>query len=79
MRLDFGIALLAATLSNAVSLPRPKHVSGPGFVQVPLTIVNKSAVTYQKRQAGTPLYNPDDGLDYIVHRKKSENTIWKAS
>jgi hypothetical protein len=75
MRLDFGIALLAATLSNAVSF----LVSGLGFVQVPLTIVNKSAVTYHKRQAGTPLYNPDDGLDCIVHRRKSENTIWKAS
>jgi hypothetical protein len=69
MRLDLGVALLASTLSKAASLPRPKNVSGPGFIQVPLTAVNKPVVLNQKRQAGTPLYNPDGGLDYIVHRK----------
>jgi hypothetical protein len=69
MRLVFGVALFAATLSNAVSLPRPKPLSGPGFIQLPVTAVNKSVALNQKRQASTPLYNPDYGLDYIVHSK----------
>jgi len=68
MRLDFGFAVLAAALSNAVSLPRPKPMSGPGFLQVPVTTVNKTS-KLSKRQAGTPLYNPDFGLDYLVHSK----------
>ncbi len=66
MRFDFGFVVLVAALSNAVSLPRPKVITGPGFLQVPVTAVNKTS-TLSKRQAGTPLYNPDFGLDYLVH------------
>jgi hypothetical protein len=68
MRLDFGFAVLVAALSNALSLPRPKPMTGPGFLQVPVTAVNKTS-KLSKRQAGTPLYNPDFGLDYLVHSK----------
>jgi hypothetical protein len=68
MRLDFGFAILVAALSSAVYLPRPKPMSGPGFLQVPVTAVNKTS-KLNKRQAGTPLYNPDFGLDYLVHSK----------
>ena len=68
MRLDFGFAVLVVALSNAVSLPRPKPMTDPGFLQVPVTAVNKTS-KLNKRQAGTPLYNTDFGLDYLVHSK----------
>ena len=66
------VSLLLASLSNAASLTRPNNViaKGPGFVTVPLTLVNKTDVYTRKRQAGTPLYNPDDGTDYIAHSER---------
>jgi hypothetical protein len=68
----FRVSLLLALLSTAASLTRPKNVvaKGSGFVTVPLTLVNKTDVYTQKRQAGTPLYNPDDGTDYIAHSER---------
>jgi hypothetical protein len=65
----FTVSLLLAILSTAASLTRPKNVvaKGPGFVTVPLALVNKTDVYTRKRQAGTPLYNPDDGTGYIAH------------
>ena len=65
--------LSAAAFSFAASLPGPlqrsKDVTGSGFIALPMTVVHKNVSTLHKRQDGTPLYNHDAGVSYLVHRK----------
>ena len=72
MLFNFGVLVLAATLSNAASLPRPSNVaSGPGYISLPVIAVNTtdSAALNRKRQS-TELFNPDSGTVYLVHRMR---------
>ncbi len=68
MLLDSRFLLLTATICWAASLPRPKNVTGPGFISLPVIAVNASEGILHKRQDGTDLFNTDFGTVYLVHR-----------
>jgi hypothetical protein len=74
-------ALSWASLSIAATLPRQdlvsRNVSGTGFVQLPMTRVEKQGGPVSRRQEyDAPLFNPDFGNDYFVHCMKLSTSHW---
>lgn len=70
MLLIFGYLFLAASICHGKAvLPRPKNITGPGFISLPVIAVNNSDGQLQKRQSNTDLFNTDFGTVYLVHRE----------
>ncbi|PVH85072.1 acid protease [Cadophora sp. DSE1049] len=68
MLLNIGFLFFAASLCHAKAvLPRPKNVTGPGFISLPVIAVNNTDGQIRKRQSNTDLFNTDFGTVYLVH------------
>ncbi|KAG4437437.1 hypothetical protein IFR05_007078 [Cadophora sp. M221] len=68
MLLNLACLLVAVSICHGKAiLPRPKNITGPGFISLPVIAVNNSDGQLQKRQSNTDLFNTDFGTVYLVH------------